>query len=682
MTWTTTLFRFILDAFRPPFRTTHWTVLLYVIISAIYNPNSHFNHWTMPDTDDYTRFVQVFNWLDGQSWFDMRLPQLYPQHVISMHWARLVDIPLAGLLLAFDALSHFFQWDAARTSLAMLVAFVVPCILLFWLLKLVRGFSRPLLSRGYAGLACFMVPLSIQLIFQFSPMRVDHHAYILMGAGVAFYALQCMVLGIRSWYMAALAGIAIGISMWNGAEILPMLLGFCFCLTLLMIVSKRPAFIDGVVFGVSLLITSFLVLLVAKAPAARWATEYDSYSFFYVMLAVYVLGFFAALFICSRLTKHNWVLLAFALFASLVDLKLFLMQFPDFITGPYAKVNPILNQVFFPNIREAIPFYEAWLKLGDSFSSTPNQAIGGAIYYLSTRLFAPTIAVITSLYQLFKPRVSQRVRRLWLLYAFFTLFFLSLAMFWEVRLITYAQLLSIPPLVWLLINYLKTLPKHYSGRQLFAWEMLVVLSFTVLPTLIIPAIIQGSKLNPDIMFYLGNSGPMPCKDRTRVISFLNDMYDEQRVPATIMAQMDYTPEFMFYTKQHYIVAPYHRNDRGIADMVMFFRSTQNDIAARRIAKKLALDYVLVCKDAYYESTLDSGPDIKNISLTVTVNGLESAPDEKELLKASLGYRIAHDKVPQWLEPVTMMMEHDFVMYKVKQDMLDKPSTYPKVPKKP
>lgn len=99
-------------------------------------------------------------------------------------------------------------------------------------------------------------------------------------------------------------------------------------------------------------------------------------------------------------------------------------------------------------------------------------------------------------------------------------------------------------------------------------------------------------------------------------------------------------------------------------------------------KKLDLDYVLVCKDAHYESTLDSGPDIKNISLTVTANGLQSTPNEKELLKASLGYRIAHDKIPQWLEPVTIMMEHDFVMYKVKQDMLDKPSTYSKIAKKP
>ncbi|MBY0428282.1 MAG: hypothetical protein K2Q32_03595 [Alphaproteobacteria bacterium] len=677
MSWTNTLFRFIVNGFRPPFRTTHWMVLLYVVLSIFYNPNSHFHNWTMPDTDDYTRFVQVFNWLDGQSWFDMRLPQIYPQHVISMHWARLVDIPLAGFIIAFEWIAHLLKMTPPRSGVAMLVAFVVPCIILFCFLKLIRAIARPMVGRGFAGFACFIVPLSIQLVFQYLPMRVDHHAYILMGAGVSFFALQAMVLGVKPWRMSMLAGLAIGIAMWNGAEILPMLLGFGFCITLLMILSRRPAFIHGVIFGASLLLTTFLVLLAAKAPADRWAMDYDSFSFFYVMIAFYTLAFFTTLFICSRITKNTAVLLAFAIFASFVDLDAFLIQFPDFIAGPYAKVNPLLNQVFFPNIREAIPFFDSWLKLGDNFASTPNQAIGAAIYYMTTRLFAPTIAVITSIYQLFKPRISQRVRSVWLLYTFFTVFFTGLAMFWEVRLITYAQMLSIVPMVWLMLTYLKKLPLHYTGRQLYGWEILVVLSFTLLPTVIIPGIIQGSKLNPDMMFYLGNSTPMPCKDRTKVTSFLRDLHDDEHVTATIMAQMDYTPEFMFFTPHHFIAAPYHRNDRGLTDMVLFFRSKSDDYAARNIAKKLALDYVLVCKAAYYQSTLTSETGIKNFVVNVSMKNIEAKPNEKELLETSLAVRISNDKIPSWLEPVPIPLESDFALFKVNQKLLDKPSSYPK-----
>src|ERR1043166_9221263 len=173
MSWVDKLFAFAADAFRPPFRTTPMVVLIYIVLSVVYNPGSHFNHWTFPDTDDYMRFSQVFHWLDGQSWFDLRIPQLYPQHVISMHWGRLPDIPIAGLLLLFQSVSHFFQWNAERTGLAMLVAFIVPCFLLYALRRLVKFGAGPILGRAYAGLACFLAPLSLQLIFQFTPMRVD-----------------------------------------------------------------------------------------------------------------------------------------------------------------------------------------------------------------------------------------------------------------------------------------------------------------------------------------------------------------------------------------------------------------------------------------------------------------------------------------------------------------------------
>jgi hypothetical protein len=677
MTWTTKLFHFIVDGFRPPFRTAHWMVLAYVILSAIYNPNSSFNHWVLPDTDDYTRFVQVFNWLDGQSWFDMRVPHLYPNHVISMHWARLVDIPLAGLIILFEFIAHFFQLDTTRTGIAMMAAFIIPCFLLFALLKLVRAMARPMLGRRYAGLACFMVPLSMQLIFQFSPMRVDHHAYILIGAGLGFMALQNMALGIRPKRMAILAGLTTGLAMWNGAEILPMLLGIGFCMTLLMIISRRPKFLDGVVFGASLLLANVLILLVAKAPDVRWTTEYDSYSFFYVIMAGYTCAFFIALYACSKITKNTAILLSFALCAALVDLSFFLNQFPDFIAGPYAKVHPLLNQVFFPTIREAVPFFKAWQDLGDNFATTPNQAIGGAIYYMTTRLFAPTIATLTCLYQITRERTSQKMRLLWMLYAFFTVFFTGLALFWQVRVITYAQLISLIPLLWLMLRCLKTLPLHYQGRMLFGWEVMTVLSFTMLPTLIIPAIIMGSKLNPDVMFYLGNSSSMPCKDRIKVISYLQNMQETKKITATIMAQMDYTPEFMFYTNHNYIAAPYHRNDRGIADMVIFFRSQGDDIAARTIAKNDDLDYVLVCKASYYAGTLRPTHEIKNISINVTLNGIESRPEEQDVLNASLAMRLAYDKTPLWLEFEQIPFENDFALYKVRKDILGKPTAYAK-----
>ncbi|MBI3419813.1 MAG: hypothetical protein HY053_06760, partial [Proteobacteria bacterium] len=180
MSWSRTLLNFFADAFRPPFRTTPWIVLLYAVLSVVYNHDSHFNRWTLPDTDDYMRLVQMLNWVGGQSWFDLHLPRLYPQHLITMHWGRLPDIPLAGFFFVLRMLAIFFRWQAEAQSLAMLTAFLWPPVLLGLLLFLMREIARPLMGKARAPLICFFVPLCTQLIFQFMPMRVDHHAYILL----------------------------------------------------------------------------------------------------------------------------------------------------------------------------------------------------------------------------------------------------------------------------------------------------------------------------------------------------------------------------------------------------------------------------------------------------------------------------------------------------------------------
>lgn len=678
MSWTNKLYTFIIDAFRPPFRTSHWMALLYVILSIIYNPNSHFNRWVLPDTDDYTRFVQVFQWLDGHSWFDLTLPHLYPQHVISMHWARLVDIPLAGVLLLLKAIAGFFQWQSERQGLAMLTGFLVPCFLLAALLILVRAMARPLIGKRWAGLACFFVPLALQLMFQFAPMRVDHHAYILLAAGTAFLCLQRLTLGLYPLRMAALAGCAFALGMWNGAEIMPAIIAFCACLTVQQIIKGRASMKAGLVFGAALMATSFLILLIAIAPAQRWSTDYDAFSFFYVILAAYACAFFLGLFILSRFISHKGLLLSSSLLGALGALTHLLSLFPDFIAGPYAKTNPLMQDLFLNNIREAVPFIRAWADLLNNFAIAPQQAVGGAIYFLTTRLFGPVIGSLTALVQLMRPRKATRARLIWLCYAVFCVFFTLLAMFWQVRVISYAQLFAIPPLVWLMLRYLKTLPQHYKGRALFGWEILTVLSFTILPTMVVPSIILQSRLNPDMMFFLGTSTDVPCKDSTRVVAQLREM-GKDKPPLTILAPMDYTPELMFYTGHNYIAAPYHRNDRGIIDMIMFFRSKGDDAAARAIAARDSLDYVLVCKMSYFQGTLDSKREINNLSVNIGAKGkMTTAPDKADLYKSSLGFRLAYDTPPPWLEQIGIPLEDNFALFEVKKDLLKRPTSYPKI----
>src|SRR5689334_15122540 len=55
----------------------------------------------LPDTDDNMRMMQVRDLLRGQGWFDLRQYRLDPPYGANIHWSRLVDLPIAGMILAF-----------------------------------------------------------------------------------------------------------------------------------------------------------------------------------------------------------------------------------------------------------------------------------------------------------------------------------------------------------------------------------------------------------------------------------------------------------------------------------------------------------------------------------------------------------------------------------------------------
>src|SRR3546814_9579708 len=59
-------------------------------------------HWlSLGDTDDNMRLMQVRGLLDGQGWYDLRQYRLNPPGGFDIHWSRLVDLPIAGLILLF-----------------------------------------------------------------------------------------------------------------------------------------------------------------------------------------------------------------------------------------------------------------------------------------------------------------------------------------------------------------------------------------------------------------------------------------------------------------------------------------------------------------------------------------------------------------------------------------------------
>src|SRR3546814_13257538 len=119
------------------------------------------------DTDDNIRFVQVKDWLAGQGWYDLRQYRLDPPVGANIHWSRIVDLPIAALMLFFRAFMDAGQAD----RLAAGVAPLLPLLLVM----LVLGFVMRRLVGGNSRVIAIFVSLSAALALAlFMPLRFDH----------------------------------------------------------------------------------------------------------------------------------------------------------------------------------------------------------------------------------------------------------------------------------------------------------------------------------------------------------------------------------------------------------------------------------------------------------------------------------------------------------------------------
>lgn len=167
----------------------------------------------LPDPDDYMRLLEVRDLLAGQAWFDVTQYRMGPPDGASMHWSRLIDLPLAGLILLLDTV--------LPRSLAELWAMaLVPLLWLLPALLALRDMAKSLaLPRAAALLALVLFPMFPLLPGNFAPLRIDHHT----AQSVA--ALACGALLLRTGsHRAALAAGLIGAA-WAviSLEALPLL---------------------------------------------------------------------------------------------------------------------------------------------------------------------------------------------------------------------------------------------------------------------------------------------------------------------------------------------------------------------------------------------------------------------------------------------------------------------------
>ena len=146
--------------------------ILWLLVCAwfVYQKWNDIRWFGLGDTDDNMRMMQVRGLLHGQGWFDLRDYRMNPPFGANIHWSRLVDLPIAGLILG---LRPFIGGPAAERW-AVAIAPMLPYLLLLFSLALTaRRLVHPL-AYPFALLAILFAASTNGM---FMPERIDHHGW-------------------------------------------------------------------------------------------------------------------------------------------------------------------------------------------------------------------------------------------------------------------------------------------------------------------------------------------------------------------------------------------------------------------------------------------------------------------------------------------------------------------------
>ena len=324
----------------------HWkwvTVVAWLILCAwfVYNRWSQIHTFDLLDTDDNMRISQVRALLHGQDWYDLRQYRLNPPFGANIHWSRLVDLPLAGLIL----LLRPWLGGAEAERIAVAVAPMLPYLLLLFGVALT---ARRLIHPAAFILAFIALFSAGSTNGMFMPTRIDHHGWQLALLSIAVAGLA----DPKRARGGATIGIATALSLSIGLELL-IYLALAGAATVLFWIDDRDEKRRLAAYAVTLAGGTALGFLVFASYANRLAVC-DALS--PVWLSDALLGG-ALLFGLAWLSPPDWKRrLALAAGAAVIVAVFHAWMWPHCLSR-LEGVSPEVERLWLSHVREARPVY-------------------------------------------------------------------------------------------------------------------------------------------------------------------------------------------------------------------------------------------------------------------------------------------------------------------------------------
>jgi hypothetical protein len=528
-----------------------WTLLAWGVIAGWYL----WDRWgsvqslALGDTDDNMRLMQVRGLLAGQGWYDLRQYRLSPPGGLDIHWSRLVDLPIAALILIFKPFVGTGQAERLACGIAPLLPLSVTMAAL-------GATVRRLVAPTAWPIAVIVLLGCSAALLMFMPLRIDHHGWQLA-------MLSVTVAGLTDPRRAR-GGITVGLSsaasLAIGLELLPYCAMAGAIVTLRWVWDRTEARrLQGYALALAGGSTAGFVIF---ASNANYAMRCDALTPVWLSVTV-VAG--ALLFTVSRINPVAWTTrLALAVVAGGIIAGGFAGLFPQCLSRPEG-VSDELARIWLNNVREARPIYMHSFRLGFPLA------------------VLPVIGVIGAGVAAWRAKTADALVA-WVAIGLFTAF-AGAMLLWQVRAGAAAQLLGVPgsvALIWIVV------PWFLERGSLAARVLGAAAAFMLVSGLFTGFVVKWVPIDKP---QKGRAAVGRANARCASAASMS-LLDRSLPPSTLFTHVDLGPRLIVMTHHKGIAGPYHRNGQAILDVHHAF--TGKPEAFRGIAARYGAQYLLVC----------------------------------------------------------------------------------------
>ena len=567
-------------------------LILWLIISAIliFSARDVIINRSGWDPDDQLRLVQLRDFLGGQSWFDTNQYRLNPPYGAPMHWSRLIELPLALVVLITRP---FF----GQTIAEMIAGTLVPLITL-GLLAYILGRIATRLGDAKAGvIAIFLTLTSTALLPQMQPMRIDHHGWQILLAAVALWTM----FGADKKRSGVVLGLALATWMHISLEGLPAAAAFFFLLAWRWISDKASG--QHLLWTIGSFVTASLLLFLATQRHPFTALPYcDTISPPY-LVAIMLAGAIMIAAILASPSHRSWRIAATGV-AGATAIAAILLIAPQCAHGAFGNLDPLVREYWYVHINEGLPVW--------------HQPLRDALIWL-----APPLCGVPALLALRARTADGEASQDLAITGYFLLYALVISLL-VFRTVSVAAAFAIP----LVAAWIRTLFAAYRQSEIPARRvaLVAVMLFLLVPGAFVAQFVTSAE---NVIGKTQSAKEIATDVATEKCESAVSVKALATIPATnFIAPFDIGPTILLTTPHKVLASSHHRNAQGMHDHIEIFRSPP--AVALALLKAHDIQFIAACPGEaeleYYAKQDPSG----------------------------LWALLAAGKAPRWIEPMPDM----------------------------